>query len=120
MPSKAKSVERTVAKLPSIPKELVAHFLTGPMTGEAINLAGAALKKALIEAALSAELTHHLGYQPEEARPAGTTNHRNGVTAKSVLTGDGRLEITTPRDREGSFEPVLIPKHARRFTGFDA
>jgi len=119
MPSKAKSVERAVAKLPRVPKELVAHFLTGPMTGEAINLAGAALKKALIEAALAGELTHHLGYKPEETRPEGGTNHRNGVTSKSVLTGEGPLSIATPRDRAGSFEPVLIPKHARRFTGFD-
>jgi transposase-like protein len=119
MPSKAKRVEREVGKLPSIPKELVAHFLTGPMTGETINQAGVALKKALIEAALHGELSHHLGYRPDEARPAGTTNHRNGVTAKSVLTGDGRLPIETPRDREGSFEPVLIPKHTRRFTDFD-
>ena len=119
MPSKAKRVEREVGKLPSIPKELVAHFLTGPMTGETINQAGVALKKALIEAALHGELSHHLGYRPDEARPAGTTNHRNGVTARSVLTGDGRLPIETPRDREGSFEPVLIPKHTRRFTDFD-
>jgi putative transposase len=116
---KSKRVEREVRKLPSIPKELVAHFLTGPMTGEAINLAGAALKKALIEAALNGELSHHLGYRLAEARPEGTTNQRNGATAKAVLTGDGRLPIETPRDREGSFEPVLIPKHARRFTAFD-
>jgi transposase-like protein len=81
------------------------------MTGEAINPAGAAFKKALIEAALNAELSHHLGYMPGEDQPEGTTNHRNGVTAKTVLTGDGRLPIETPRDREGSFEPVLIPKH---------
>lgn len=119
MPSKAKRVDREVAKLPSIPKELVAHFLTGPMTGEAINAAGVAFKKALIEAALNAELSHHLGYRVDDERPEGSTNHRNGVTAKSVLTGDGRLPIETPRDREGSFQPVLIPKHARRFTGFD-
>jgi putative transposase len=119
MPSKAKRVERDVDRLPSIPPELVAHFLNGPMTGEAINLAAVALKKALIESALNAELSHHLGYRPDEARAEGSTNHRNGVTAKSVLTGDGRLPIETPRDREGSFEPVLVPKHARRFTGFD-
>ena len=73
----------------------------------------------LIEAALNAELNHHLGYRPGEDRPEGTTNHRDGVTAKTVLTGDGRLPIETPRDRDGGFEPVLIPKHARRFTGFD-
>ena len=52
MPSKAKKVDRDVAKLPSIPKELVELFLSGPMTGEAINEAGIAFKKALIEASL--------------------------------------------------------------------
>ena len=119
MPSRAKQIDRAVAKLPSIPKELVNLFLTGPMTGETINEAGLAFKKALVEAALNAELSHHLGYAPDEAKPEGVSNHRNGVTAKTVLTGDGRLPIETPRDRDGSFAPVLIPKHARRFTGFD-
>ena len=115
MPSKAKRIDRAVAKLPSIPQELVRHFLTGPMTGEAINAAGAAFKKALIEAALNAELSHHLGYDPGEGQPAGMTNHRNGVTAKTVLTGDGRLPVNRaaaridPSDDEGSLEPVLIP-----------
>ena len=119
MPSRAKKVDQAVAKLPSIPKELVAQFLTGPMTGEAINAAGIAFKQALIEASLNAELNHHLGYPPGAEKPEGSTNHRNGVTAKTVLTGDGKLRIETPRDRDGSFEPVLLPKHARRFTAFD-
>ena len=119
MPSRAKKVEQAVAKLPSIPKELVAQFLTGPMTGEAINAAGIAFKQALIEASLNAELNHHLGYPPGAEKPEGSTNHRNGVTAKMVLTGDGKLRIETPRDRDGSFEPLLLPKHARRFTAFD-
>jgi transposase-like protein len=119
MPSRAKKVDKAVAKLPSIPKELVARFLTGPMTGEAINAAGIAFKQALIEASLNAELNHHLGYPPGAEKPAGSTNHRNGVTAKTVLTGDGKLRIETPRDRDGSFEPVLLPKHARRLTAFD-
>jgi putative transposase len=119
MPSRAKKLDRTVAKQPSIPKELIAQFLTGPMTGEAINAAGIAFKQALIEASLNAELTHHLGYAPGADRPEYTTNQRNGVTAKTVLTGDGRVRIETPRDRDGSFEPVLLPKHARRFTAFD-
>ena len=119
MPTRAKKVDRAVSKLPSIPKELVSLFLTGPMTGEAINEAGAAFKKALIEASLNAELSHHLGYEPGADKPKPTTNHRNGSTAKAVLTGDGRLRIETPRDRDGSFEPLLVPKHARRFTGFD-
>jgi putative transposase len=119
MPSKAKKLSRDVAKLPSIPKELVNLFLTGPMSGEAINEAGAAFKKALIEASLGAELNHHLGYGRGADKPEGSTNQRNGGTAKTVLTGDGRVRIETPRDRDGSFEPLLIPKHARRFTGFD-
>ncbi len=119
MPSRAKKLDQAVAKLPSIPKELVAQFLTGPMTGEAINAAGVAFKQALIEASLNAELSHHLGYQFGTEKPEGSTNQRNGVTAKTVLTGDGKVRITTPRDRDGSFEPVLLPKHARRFTAFD-
>ena len=119
MPSRAKKLDRAVSRLPSIPKELVAQFLTGPMTGEAINAAGIAFKQALIEASLNAELTHHLGYAPGADRPEATANQRNGVTAKTVLTGDGRVRIETPRDRDGSFEPLLLPKHARRFTAFD-
>src|SRR5271165_3469889 len=119
MLSRAKKVSRDVAKLPSIPKELVDRFLTGPMTGEAINKAGVAFKKALIEASLNAELSHHLGYAPGADKPEQVSNHRNGSTSKTVLTGDGKVRIETPRDREGSFEPLLVPKHARRFTAFD-
>jgi len=48
-----------------------------------------------------------------------TTNQRNGTSGKTVMTEDGPLRIEVPRDRDGSFEPVLIPKHERRFTGFD-
>src|SRR5208282_2360670 len=105
MLSRAKKVSRDVAKLPSVPKELVAHFLTGPMNGEAIETASIAFKKALIEAALSAELGHHLGYAAGADRPGDITNHRNGGTSKTVLTGDGKVRIETPRDRDGSFEP---------------
>ena len=119
MPGRAKKPDRAVARLPSIPKELAAQFLTGPMTGEAINAAEIAFKQALIEASLNGELTHHLGYAPGADRPEASANHRNGVTARSVLTGDGQMRIETPRDRNGSFEPLLLPKHARRFTAFD-
>ena len=76
-------------------------------------------KKALIERALGAEMSHHLGYSPGAAKPSEVTNHRNGHSGKTVLTGDAALRIDVPRDREGSFEPQLIGKHARRFTGFD-
>ena len=80
---------------------------------------GYRVQKALIEASLNAELSHHLGYAPGAEKPDQTTNHRNGSTSKTVLTGDGKVLIETPRDREGSFEPQLLPKHARRFTAFD-
>ena len=64
MPSRVKKPDRAVARQPSIPKELVAQFLTGPMTQGAIEAAGIAFKQALIDASLNAELTHHLGYAP--------------------------------------------------------
>ena len=78
-----------------------------------------AFKKALIERALGAELSHHLGYPPGATPPPASSNHRNGASAKTVLTEDGPLRIEVPRDRSGSFEPLLIAKHERRFTGFD-
>src|SRR5450631_1401448 len=107
------------AALPAIPKELIDQFVTGPMSGEAVNAASMAFKKALIERALGAELGHHLGYPNGADKPEATSNQRNGASAKTVLTEDGPLRIEVPRDREGSFEPLLIPKHDRRFTGFD-
>ena len=107
------------AAMPSIPKELIDQFVTGPMSAEAVNAASMAFKKALIERALGAELSHHLGYRPGATKPEDANNHRNGASGKTVLTEDGPLRIDVPRDREGSFEPVLIPKHDRRFTGFD-
>lgn len=118
MPSKTSKKKAAVA-LPSIPKEVIDQFVSGPMTAEAVNAASMAFKKALIERALGAELSHHLGYPPGTDKPPGNANHRNGVSGKTVLTDDGPLRIEVPRDRAGSFEPVLIPKHERRFTGFD-
>ncbi|WCM95025.1 IS256 family transposase [Acidovorax sp. NCPPB 2350] len=107
------------AALPPIPKELLDQFVTGPMTGEAVNAASMAFKKALIERALGAELGHHLGYPSGADKPDSSTNQRNGTSGKTVLTEDGPLRIDVPRDRDGSFEPLLIAKHERRFTGFD-
>ena len=107
------------AALPKIPNELIDQFVTGPMTGEAVNAASMAFKKALIERAMGAELGHHLGYAAGASKPETAANQRNGRSAKTVLTGEGPVRIEVPRDRDGSFEPVLIPKHERRFTGFD-
>jgi putative transposase len=77
------------------------------------------MKKALAERILSAELTHHLGYAPGEAKPPEQANHRNGTTPKTVLTDDDTVTLEIPRDRAGTFEPQLVPKHVRRLPGFD-
>ncbi len=123
MPSKTKlknaAIAAKSAALPKIPNELIDQFVTGPMTGEAVNAASMAFKKALIERAMGAELGHHLGYAAGAARPETAANQRNGKSAKTVLTGEGPVRIEVPRDRDGSFDPILIPKHERRFTGFD-
>jgi putative transposase len=104
-----------------IPDAVLDHF-AGParvMTATEVQDAIRRYKKALLERALGAELTHHLGYPPGAERPDAARNHRNGASAKTVLTDDGTVDLAVPRDRAGTFEPVLIPKHERRFTGFD-
>lgn len=77
------------------------------------------LKKSLIERALGAELSSHLGYSKGEARPEGQTNQRNGTSPKTVISDDGPIPLEVPRDREGTFEPLLIKKGERRLEGFD-
>ena len=77
------------------------------------------LKKALLERALGAELSDHLGYEKGDPAGRGTGNSRNGHSGKTVLTEDGAVDLAVPRDRNGSFEPVIVPKGARRLDGFD-
>ena len=72
------------------------------------------LKGALMQRMLEAEMTEHLGYEPNEAKGRGTGNSRNGHSAKTVETETGPVEIRVPRDRNGTFEPQAIPKHRRR------
>jgi len=77
------------------------------------------LKKGLLERALQGELKDHLGYDKYERSEAATNNARNGVTKKNLLTEDGALELEVPRDRNGGFEPVLVPKRSTRIEGLD-
>jgi transposase-like protein len=108
------------APLAPVPSAILDQFVRqGPISPEELETAVRRFKKAIIERALGGELTHHLGYAPGGTKPDDTTNHRNGTGGKTVLTDDGPLTLDVPRDREGSFEPRLIPKHERRFTGFD-
>jgi len=79
-----------------------------------------ALKKALAERVLNAELDHHLAEERAQACSEVPRNHRNGHSRKTVLSGSGKLELAVPRDRQASFEPQLIAKYRRRFPDFDA
>jgi putative transposase len=77
------------------------------------------LTKALVERALKSELTHHLGYEKGQEATAGASNRRNGGSRKTLKGDFGEMEITVPRDREGSFEPKMVARHQTRWTGFD-
>jgi putative transposase len=77
------------------------------------------LRRRLIERAAGAELEQHLGYPPGGEPPEGQPNRRNGLSAKTLRTVDGPVTVELPRDRDASFEPRVVPKHARSFDGFD-
>lgn len=97
MPSKrkqpfgAKSVpERT------IPPALLDQVVKGPMTQDEVEAVCRSLKKAVIERAMGAELSQHLGYSPGETKPAEQGNHRNGTTGRTVITEDGPVRVASP------------------------
>jgi transposase-like protein len=120
MPRRPKPEKPSAEILAPIPTDILDQIVRdGPLTAAEVETATRRFKKALIERALGAELTHHLGYAPGAPKPDLTTNHRNGTSGKTVLTDDGPVPIEVPRDRAGTFEPQLIGKHERRFTGFD-
>ena len=119
MPPKKKKDGSVDPTIPEVPRELLDQFITGPMTAESLDAVMRKFKKAFLERALSAEMTHHLGYEAGAEKPAGSSNHRNGSSAKTILTDEGPLRIEIPRDRHGDFEPQIVGKHERRFSGFD-
>ena len=77
------------------------------------------LKAVLLERALDAELSDHLGYEKGDPAGRGTGNSRNGYSDKTVLSEDGEIDIAVPRDRTGTFDPLIVPKGERRLEGFD-
>jgi hypothetical protein len=122
MPTKKRTVAAQAAArgpLREMPAELIEQLVQGPMSPSEVQDLFLSFQKAVIERAMSAEMSHHLGYKPGEEKPEGQTNERNGASGKTVLTDKGAVRIDVPRDRAGSFEPILIPKHERRFAGFD-
>ncbi|EQA14149.1 transposase, Mutator family protein, partial [Glaesserella parasuis H465] len=96
---------------------LAAEFAKNLKTPEDLNQFSRMLKKITVEAALNGELTDHLGY--EKHQPRKGKNARNGYTSKTVICDEGEIEIETPRDRDGTFEPQLIKKNQTRITGMD-
>lgn len=106
------------------PEQLLAEQLLERAREQGVDLVGpdgllTKVTKSVLEAALGAELTEHLGYEPNDAAGRGSGNSRNGVTTKTVHTEVGPVTIEVPRDREGSFSPVIVPKYQRRLNGFD-
>ena len=102
--------------------ELIDELLAGARTEQEIAGPGgllADLTRRLVERAMSAELTEHLGYAPHQEPPGGAGNTRNGSSPKTLVTEHGPVRIEAPRDRNGSFEPQIVPKGQRRFAGFD-
>src|SRR3954452_6524625 len=77
------------------------------------------LTKALVERAMEAELTTHLGYEKHDPAGYGTGNRRNGTSKKKLKGAFGERDLAVPRDRNASFEPQIVPKGETRFTGFD-
>jgi transposase-like protein len=92
---------------------------------EGVSLVGpggllAGLTKTVLESALDGELSEHLGYDPYDPAGHNSGNSRNGTRKKTVLTDIGPIELEVPRDRAGTFEPVIVPKRRRRLNGVDA
>ncbi|XAN06567.1 IS256 family transposase [Ammonicoccus fulvus] len=103
--------------LAAVADALVVEARTGrvALTGEGGLLTR--LTQQVLQQALEAEMAAHLGY--DRGEPPTGANLRNGSTPKRVKTEIGDLEIRVPRDRQGTFEPVIVPKHQRRLSGFD-
>ena len=101
----------------AIDKELLDQLLAGRDPKDLFNKDGLVdeLKKALSERILNTEIDEHL----DDDSGNGKSNHRNGYSKKSVLTGTSKMTLSVPRDRAGTFNPKLIAKYQRRFPDFD-
>jgi transposase-like protein len=111
------------ARRPLIDDQL-ADELLGKAQAEGVELLGpdgllSQVTKAVLERALAEELTGHLGYEKHDPAGRGSGNSRNGATSKTVLTEVGAVDLTVPRDRNGSFEPQIVRKGQTRLDGFN-
>jgi transposase-like protein len=117
------AVARTEPETPPSDRELVGR-LVDQARAEGLELVGengllGRLTKLVLESALEGEITDHLGYDKHDPAGRGAGNSRNGSRAKTVLTDVGPVEISVPRDRDGSFEPRIVRKRQRRLSSVD-
>lgn len=105
--------------LPELPDHVIEEIARHVKTPDDLNRLSRQLLKMTVEKALATELTEHLGYEKHAAEGRHTGNNRNGYGRKTLKTTDGEVEIDTPRDRDGSFEPALVRKGQTRFTAMD-
>lgn len=99
--------------------EVMEQLVMGVRTADDVKGLLAQLTKAVVERAMQGEMTEHLGYMRHDPTGKNSGNSRNGTTQKTLIGDFGEVEISTPRDRNGEFEPQLVRKNQTRWTGFD-
>jgi putative transposase len=104
-----------------VPPELIHELLEQSGDRERLGEGGllAQLTKQLLETALETEMTDHLGYERGDTAGRGSGNSRNGSSRKRLHTDIGTVDLEVPRDRNGEFDPKIVPKHTRRLEGFN-
>src|SRR5215471_6195074 len=107
-----------------IDQQQLAQELVEKARAEGVDLVGpggllSGLTKSVLETALEAEMSEHLGYDKHDPAGRDGGNSRNGTRSKTVLTEIGPVEIEVPRDRDGSFDPQVVRKRQRRLDGID-
>ena len=119
-----RAASTSLAPLDESPERALGAELLARAKEEGVDLVGpegllTRVTESVLESALGAELTEHLGYGAHDPSGRGSGNSRNGTTRRVVQTDVGPVTLNVPRDREGSFEPMIVPKHSRRLDGFD-
>jgi putative transposase len=122
--SESEAVEPTKAVSAKAVDDQLIDELVGRARAEGLQPTGEGgllqqLTKRLLESALEGEITDHLGYDKHDAAGKNGGNSRNGKRSKTLLTDVGPVEITVPRDRDGSFEPKIVKERQKRLTGVD-
>ena len=121
----SKKESKTELKLPSQVDPAIAEQLVDQARNDGVDLVGpdgllGQLTKQVLEAGLEVEMDEHLGYEKHAHEGRDGANSRNGTRSKTVITEVGPVEIDTPRDRDGSFEPATVKKRQRRLNGVDS